>query len=352
MWRPDELAVEARRNLGPAHAVLGVLAAAVIAAAIALVLLQGHRALAQEAERRAAGSLVWTATASDAVTSLDGTTCARLSTLPGVAAAGGQVSQAPTGMYAFPGARPLPVIGLTPGAVQVFAPTAPWAATTVGADLAALGEIGPGSWLVDSTGARVVQIDTLLGSAPVGALSSAVTIPAAPDAPLDACWLRMQPAAVAYGRDVLLAAYPGGAATITPFVREQAGQITPLQQWERTIALRPWLAAGAVIAVTAGLLLWSRRTELAIYRAFGTPRSALLALVTTELTLVLIPALAGGVLLASVAFAAWTRTGAPGPLIATALAQGVAAALLGLAVALVPAVLVTRGGLTDVLRDR
>ena len=352
MWRPDQLATEARRNLGPAHAVFGCLAAVVIAAAVALILVQGQRALTQETQRRDAGWLVWTATPSDAVASLDGATCARLTALPGVAASGGQTAETPTGLFAFPGARPLPVVGLTPGAVQVFSPSTPWATTTIGADLAALGEVGPGSWLVDASGTRVVQVRNLIESAPVGLLSSSVTVLAPADSPLASCWVRMDPSAVDYGRDVLLAAYPGGSANVAPFMREQAGQVTPLQQWQRTVALRPWLVAGCLIAVTAGLLLWSRRTELAIYRAFGTPRLALLALVEAELGLVLLPALAGGILLGALGFATAARSGAPTSLVATALAQATAASLVGLVLALIPTLLVARGGLTDVLRDR
>lgn len=352
MWRPDQLAVEARRNLGPAHAVLGLLTAVVVGPILAFLLLQGHRALLQEAERRAGGSLVWTATATDPTAPLDGGVCTRLVTLPGVAASGGQSAAPLPALSAYPGGRALPVVGLTPGAVQVFVPSAPWAAVTVGSDLAVLGEVGPGSWLIDAQGARVSAVGTLLVGAPVGALSSSVTVPVLPGAPLAECWVRLEPAAVDHGRDILMSAFPNGTAAVAPFLREQAGAVAPLQQWRRAVGMEPWLVGGALIAATATLLLWTRRTELAVYRAFGTPRSTLLVLVAGELVLVLVPALAAGVLLGSVGFAAAARSGASSALVAVALAQASAAVLVGLAAAVLSAGIVVRGGLTDVLRDR
>jgi hypothetical protein len=258
----------------------------------------------------------------------------------------------PSGLHAFAGGRALPLVGLTAGAVQVFSPGAPVGVPTIGAELAVLGEVGAGSWLVDDEGRRVVQVGALVRDAPVGAIGSTVTVPVLPDAPLAQCWVRMDPAAVDQGHDVLLGAFPSGSVTVSPFLLDQPGQVTPLEQWQRTVAVQPWALAGGVIAVTAGLVLWSRRAELAVYRTFGTPRSALLALVTLEHALVLAPALAAGTLLGALGFAAAARTGAPGPLVATALAQAGAAGLVGLVGALLPALLVTRGPLTETLRDR
>jgi hypothetical protein len=352
MWRLEELAVEARRNLGPAHAVVAALTVVVLGALTALVLLQGHRALTQEAERRAAGSLVWTATAAELTAPLDGTACSRLLTLSGVAVSGGVTASAPQPLHAFPRGIRLPVIGLTPGAAQVFAPTAPWAEVTVGADLARLAEVGPGSWLVDETGARVTQVTTMIDRAPIGVLSSSVTVPAPPDAALEACWIRMHPAAVRHGRDILTTAFPDGSASISPFLRDQAGALTPVQLWQQTTGLRPWLVGGAVIASTLTLLLWTRRTQLAVYRTFGTPRSAMLALVALESALVLLPALAGGLLLGALVHTAATRTGATQQLVTTAASQATAAAVLGLLLTLALSPLATRGALSDTLRDR
>lgn len=352
MWRVDQLLVEARRNLGPAHAVLGVLAVLVAGAVTALVLIQGSAALSQEAERRAAGSLVWSATASDLAGPLDGAACARLAGLPGVAASGGQAVEAPADLHAFRGGMPLAVAGLTPGAVQVFVPSAPWATATVGTDTVELGEVARGSWLVDGSGARVVQVTDVIAQAPVSALSSGITVPVDPASDLVTCWVRMEPGVAEQGGDVLTAAFPAGRAAVAPFLRDQAGALTPLARWEAVLGLHPWAIGGGVIAVTGLLLLWARRTEIAVYRAFGTSRVVAVASTAIELLLVLLPATVAGVLAGAVACAGVTRAGASAALVATAAGQAVAAVCAGLVLTLVLAPLTTRRGLTDTLRDR
>lgn len=352
MWRPDELAVEARRNLGPTHAVLGVLSTLVTGAVVALLLIQGSAALDQESARRAAGASVWTATAADPATPLDGAACTRLSGLAGVAVSGGVAAEPPTDLRAFPGGSPLPVTGLTGGAAQVFVPSAPWAESTVGDELAALGEVGPGSWLVDASGERVVQVTAVLGDAPASSLSSGLTVPVASDAPLAACWVRMVPGAAGLGDDVLTGAYPGGVAAVAPYLREQPGVLTPVERWRSTVGTQPWAVGGAVIAVTALLALWARRAELAVYRAFGTPRGVVVALAAAELVLVLVPATAAGVMLGALAQAVVAGAGASWELAGTAVAQACAAALAGLVLTVLLAPLTVRQGLTDTLRDR
>ncbi|NHT18048.1 FtsX-like permease family protein [Cellulomonas sp. IC4_254] len=352
MWRPDELLVEARRNLGPAHAVLGVLSALVSAAVVTLLLLQGGAALHQESARRAAGALVWTATASEPSVPLDGAACTRLTGLPGVAVSGGVAAEPPTELRAFPGGSPLPVTGLTGGAAQVFVPSAPWAAATVGAELAALGEVGRGSWLVDAAGSRAVQVTEVLDAAPVSALSSGLTVPVTSDAPLSACWVRMDPGAAPHGGDVLVGAFPDGVASVSPYLRDQEGVLTPVERWRSTVHLQPWAVGGAVIAATALLALWARRTELAVYRTFGTPRSVVVALAAVELIFVLVPAAAAGVLLGAAACAVVTGAGAPWDLAGTAVAQAAAAASTGVLLTVLLAPLTVRQRLTDTLRDR
>ncbi|WP_123369992.1 hypothetical protein [Cellulomonas sp. PhB150] len=334
------------------HLVLGLVGSIVAGALIALLLVQGSHAINQESARRAAGSLVWTATATDLATPLDGTTCTRLAVLDGVAAAGGQSSTGLPELSAFPGGQPLPLTGLTPGAAQVFAPRAPWAATTVGADLAALNEVGDGSWLIDQEGARAQQVTAVISQAPIGALTSSVVVPIAPDAPLDACWIRMNPAAVAYGHDILATAYPDGVAAVAPFVRQQAGDVPPAQVWKRTVDQQPWLLAAAAVAAAAALALWARRTDLAVYRTFGTPRSAVVMLVVIENTLALAPAPAAGTLLGVLAHAMVTGSGALPALVVTAVAQAVAATLTALLIGVGLTIAATRGNVTDILRDR
>jgi hypothetical protein len=351
MWRPDELSAEARRNLGPRHTMIGVLAVLVLSAVLAFVITQAQQALTQEAQRRAGGSLVWTI-AADEGTTLPGTTCTRLGLVPGVAAAGGIAATAPGPFFPYPGARPIQVIGASANAVQVFHPTAPPATATLGADLQALGTVGLGSWLLDAEGQRTIHVDALVpASVPIGLLTSAITVPVAPDAPLSQCWLRMEPGALDTGRDIAAFAFTGLPATITAFSPDATDVLGPADQWRAAIALHPWAVGALLLAAVSLLVTWSRRTELAVYRTFGTPTSTLTALVAIELALVLLPAAATAILLTVTTLTVLTG-GITTTVLTTALTQTLAATLAGYATALALTPLALHGKVTDHLKDR
>lgn len=352
MWRPDELAGEARRNLGPAHAALTVLMTLVLCGVLLYVLVQGQQALDQEVDRRAAGAFVWTATAADENAPLSGLACTRLGALPGVAAAGG-VSAAPIGpLYAFDGSRtPVPAAGLTPGAISVFVPGAAPDETAIGGDLLSLAGAGPGQWLMDDRGIRAARPTLVVSDAPVGLLTSTVTVPVGADSPIISCWLRMEPGAVGAGGDLLSFAFPNGQALIAPFLPESAGVLTPAEQWRAAMAVQPWLVGGVLIAGAIGLTTWTRRTELAVYRTFGTTRAEQMFLTAVEIGLMAIPAAAAS-LLGAVVVAAARWHGVPPTLVGSAAAQASAALLVGVAAGTALTPLVQRGSLAETLRDR
>lgn len=351
MWRPDELAAEARRNLGPRHAMTAALAFLVLAAVLAFVVVQAQQALAQEAQRRVGGSLVWTITADDGIT-FPGTACTRLALVPGIAAAGGVTATAPGPFYPYPGSRSVQAVGLTGSAVQVFYPDAPPSTATLGADLQSLGTVGPGGWLHDADGDRVARLDTTVpATVPLGLLTSGVTVPAPADAPLSQCWIRTEPGAVETGHDVLAYTFTGLPATIAPFSPPAADVLGPADQWRAAVALQPWAVGAILLGLVATLATWSRRTELAVYRAFGTTTATLTTLVAVELALVLAPALAAAVLVTTTVLAA-TNGGIASPVLTVALTQAAAAALAGYALAVAFTPLVLRGRVTDQLKDR
>jgi len=352
VWRPDQLAGEAYRNLGPAHVVLGLLLALIVAGVAGYVGVQAQQALGQEAELRAAGSLVWVAAASDEGRSLDGTACGRLGAIPGVAAAGGVAASSVGPVYAFSGSRtPVRAVGLTPGALQVFVADAPPATPTLGRDLAALAGVGAGQWLIEDTGERTIHLEAVVDDAPSSLLTSTVTVPVLADTPLDACWIRMKPGAVAAGGDLLSFTYPDGQAVITRFLPEATGVLRPVEQWRAAMAVQPWLVGAAVIAITVVLVNWTRRTEHAVYRTFGTTRPALLLMITVELLLVALPAVAGAAVVAS-ALAAIRWQGLPGAVLEVAVTQALASLLTGLIAGTALTPLLQRSDLAEVLRDR
>lgn len=352
MWRPSSVASEARRNLGPAHVVLGLLLGLIVAGVLGYTILAAQQALGQEAQRRSAGSLVWTATAADQTLPLDGAACTRLGGWDGVAAAGGVAAQSPGPVYAFvPSETQVPVTGLTPGALAVFAPQVSPAVTTLGADLEALGGVGLQQWLVDAAGARTIQPTVRIEDAPVGSLTSTVTTPVPADTPILTCWLRMEPGAYASGEDLLRFAFPGNQAMIAPFLGEVEGVLTPAEQWRSAMALQPWLVGAAVLAIAVLLVGWTRRTEYAVYRTFGTTRGTATAMTAVELVIVAVPATAAAILAVAVAAAARWH-GLPSSVLLVGLEQAAAAVLTGLALGIGLTPLLMRSELTQTLRDR
>ncbi|MBZ2199711.1 FtsX-like permease family protein [Occultella gossypii] len=352
MWRPDQLLGEARRNLGPAHLGLGILLTAVLTGVLGYTVIAAQQALQQEQDRHAAGSHVWIATPVEAERPLDGAACTNLGGWPGVAATGGVAASANEPVYAFAGGRsPVPLVGLTPGALQVFAPAAPAGTVTLGADLYALGSAAPNQWLLDSGGNRALRPTIVITSAPVGLLTSSVTTTVLADTPISACWIRMQPGAVQSGADVLGFAYPSDRAFIAPFLGDAAGVLTPLQQWRAAMSVQPWALGAAIIALAVLLLTWTRRAEIAVYRTFGTSRASVAAIIAGELAMIAIPAAAAAILLLAITTAArWGEL--PNQVLAIALTQAVAATVTGLAVSTAAALLFTRGDITQALRDR
>lgn len=352
MWRLSAVVSEARRNLGPAQVALGLLLGLIVAGVLGYTILAAQQALEQEAERRSAGSLVWMATAADENLPLDGAACSRLGGWPGVAAAGGVAIQSPGPMYAFAASEnPVPVTGLTPGALAVWAPSISPDATTLGADLEALGGVGMDQWLVDETGTRTIQPTVRIETAPVSALTSTVTTPVAADTPVIACWLRMEPGAYASGEDLLRFAFPGNQAMVAPFLGQVEGVLTPAEQWRADMALQPWFVGAVVIAAAVLLVGWTRRTEYAVYRTFGTTRGTVTAMTAVELVLIAVPAVAVAVLLVAVAAAARWH-GVPAPVLGVGLAQAAAAVLTGLAIGIGLTPLLIRSELSQTLRDR
>jgi hypothetical protein len=330
----------------------GVLATLVLLGVMGYCLVAAQQALHQEADRRAAGSLIWIATPVDPALPLDGRTCTNLGSWPGVVAAGGVASRTSEPIYAYPGSRTqVPVAALTPGALRVFVPEAPAGTVALGGDLIALGTAAPGQWLYGSQDQPVLRPTLLVSSSPLGLINSTVITTTLADTDISTCWIRMEPGAVSSGNDVLSFAFPSDEAFVTPFLENPTGVLTPSQQWRAAIGAHPWLIGAAVIAASAILLAWTRRAETAVYRTFGTTRTALTAMTAVELATTLIPSLAAAVLGASVLAAA--RWGAvPKEVVLLALAQGAAATITGLAIAAGVSGLLARGDITQALRDR
>jgi hypothetical protein len=350
-WRLSELVREARGNLGPRQVLFGAVAVVVLSSLGILTGLSATRALEQERDRRAAGGLTWVADRSDE-RPLAAASCEALNRVDGVAAAGGVVDGIAVSVYPFVGANPLPVRQVTPHALAAWTDEHYGTTLVLGRDLEALGQAALGSTIVNESGTEVGIIGARLDPAvPVGALRASVLVTVAPTAPLSACWVRMQPGAYSVGGQVLGPAFAGQGARVSEFLPASRGP-SPYERWADFAGIQPWIAAGALLVIVAALLAWTRRSELAVYRAFGTTRRQLAVVLWIETLAVLVVAasLAGSLSLLVVGSA--DGGGLERDVSAIMLRLITAAAALTLAVAPALSVLMQRGNLADQLKDR
>jgi hypothetical protein len=322
-------------------------AVVVLAALGLLVMYDASAATQQEAARRLAGSLVWTAKASDAQP-LDSQACDALNRSPGVAAAGGVGATRPPEATAFTGGPPLTVELVTPRTMDVWAASPGAASVAIGRDLEATGGAAVGSTLWFPGGSAAVIRSREPTSVPVARLRSAVVVPTSQPMGLSECWARMSPGAVSEGRELLTFTFRGTGAQVTPFLDTPAGLQSPAAQWHSFASLQVWAVAGLLLGALAGLGTWTRRGEWAIYRTFGTRRVELVAMIAME-SIIMTPVVA-------VSASLVTLFGGTGPLSwEIYLVTGrhiAAAAAVGVVVSLIAAPAAMRGNLLEQLKDR
>ncbi|WP_341360909.1 hypothetical protein V5H98_07380 [Georgenia sp. M64] len=351
-WHLRELAHEAWANQGPRQLILALIALGTLAGIAILTGLQAIRAIDQESARREGGSLVWMAIA-DEDAALDSVVCDDLNDGRGVAAAGGVFAAMPPTLTAFSGGPPVPTAYVTPRATTVWTPHDLSGQVVLGRDLAKTRSVGVGSALRTADGASTVIVDAqTTGAVAHAGARSRVLIPRAPGGLLTECWVRMEPGAINSGENLLRFAFAGEHADIVPFTPAISGVLSPSQQWRAFAATYPWVAGGVVLGLVGVLLAWSRRSELAVYRTFGTTRAEVALMLWIEAAIAMVPA----AFLAATAAMLYLSAIEGGPvlrevLVVLARTIGAAAAI---ALALIPpgAVVAMRGRLVDQLKDR
>lgn len=163
----------------------------------------------------------------------------------------------------------------------------------------------------------------------------------------------MEPGATHHGREILQYAFGANSNTqIIPYLAPESGTASPSQQWHAYADKHPWIATSALVALVLAFSIWSRRSELAVYRAFGTPRSVIAGLISLETALIVIPATAVAILLtitiSAISIGAPLGTDTVGLLLRTLAST----ALLGFALGTPLALIATKGRVTDQLKDR
>lgn len=347
MWKAGELVQEAWRNLGVRHLILALTAFLVAGAMTYLSLQAASSAIDQVLERRAAGALVWEATAKEP-TGLPGPACHRLNALPGVRAAGGVLVDSQE--YRLPSGQRAAVLLVQPPTLNVWnnGPPLTLDKALIGRGYEQVGAASVGTQVLGSAGPLEV-VGRLPPEIAHDQLQSSIVMAGLVTEPVHQCWVKMAPGAAASGGNLLEHVF-GADATVAPHLRASTGLLEPLQQWQGLAGTRPWLFAGLALGLVGAVVAWTLRSDLAVYRAFGTPMAQCLLLYWLELTFSAIP---GSALGTSTALLTWAATQpVHAEALPVALSWSAAAVAIGLGLSTVSVLFTAGGTLSEQLKDR
>lgn len=337
--------------------VLIVIGAVILTSLVALEI--GQRREAVEAEHRLtkAGQYVYIARAAVQDTSLDAKRCVALGANPAVVASGGFVAggDKATILAKAPGWR-LSLRAVTGAMPQLMTGDGPGEPVR---GVAALSSQAEALGLV--SGSRVV-LDASDGAIALSLLEVTDRIPdpgawlihaVAPQGGLDQCWAEFQPGSAGVAASVMrtwLSTGPGDVV-VTPLLPPDQLRIAPITRYETRASRYAGPAAGAVLGAVHSLVLWFRRSEVALYRSVGlrrTSTAAIYAMVGSTLIAVstviglLFGAAATGVTGPPISFPEFQRASL------TALVAALMATLLMNAAVLA----ISSGSISDYIRDR
>lgn len=347
MWRWRELVVEAHRNLGPRHLIHGLLLTLLVGAVAFAHASAFAGALDQQRRLEAAGATVWVARQADG-RALPGPACDALGANEAVRAAGGvrrglpdEVTLASTGQH-------LSTLWATPGALSVWnaSPTG----IALGRGYAATGAVWVGSPVVSSLTGTTSPVTEFLPRGVPDILNSNLVVVQAATFDVDECWVRMDPARMSAGSDLIYYAFAGTKARVEPALPTSSAVSSPQAQWESFRILRLWLTAGVAGGLAAGLLAWTRRSEIAVYRTFGTRAFALHVILGIESFIVHVAGWATGTSLSLLAATIAVNT--PGTAAEIILRAGSATALIAFGISIILVLPLGRGDLLFSLKNR
>ncbi|MCL2788018.1 MAG: hypothetical protein FWD59_05920 [Micrococcales bacterium] len=356
-WRLRELLTEARSGIGPRGIAVGLIALTGLAAAATVSGMQAEGAIRQENSLRRDGSLVVAVQYRDGEDMerqrpLKGRDCERLNGLGGVQAAGGILLERPPAPVPFPEGPGIPALHVTPHALTVWQAEAPMDEIVIGPDLEDLGTVTVGTALIWDAGPAYQVGSRADAYIPHSGLRSAVMIPHHADANLSECWIKVSPGNQRLGLELATAVFSQAQVEIVPWLTAQTQTLSPTQQWHAFVDWHPWFAVAVFLALVIFVITWSRRSEMAVYRAFGTTNGELTLLITAETAVVLLPAA-----LVACAISVTVTAGLADGTIPTDLASVIvrilgSTTLLTLGLTPVAARLAIRGTIADQLKDR
>ena len=176
---------------------------------------------------------------------------------------------------------------------------------------------------------------------------------AAPFGPADECWVEFERNSYTAGTARLAAWFATGSQepVVRPYFRRDEFTRDPAADFAGRAGRYGWLAAGGLIAAVIALSAWFRRSELGLYLALGTPRPRLWMLLALE-TLLVVSAATALALLWAFAHQRSLHDPLPWDHVRVALRSGLSAALLGILLAPLLAILVARGNIAAMLKER
>lgn len=291
-WRTSAVLAEAGANAFASRRRFAVLALVIAGLAAALTLgelLTWRELVTVEQRYTAAGGYVAVVSGPSGV---DAARCEEIGRHDAVIAAGsfrtiGQVASITAPRVS------LARLDVTAGLVGVWSPGTSARPATVLIGDAAARELGvvTGSWLGLSDGAegQAQVIDTTARNALV-ARSIMDLVPAA--GPAAECWVELQPAHAEAGARWLAAAFTSDEATVRPAIERGAFARDPEAAFVTRISGMGWIPASLVASGAIALLAVFRRSEIAVYRAFGLSRPGVLLLLQAETAIVVVMAVA------------------------------------------------------------
>lgn len=358
-WQLRALAREAVLNLrsnATRTAVLAGITAAALGTLAFLELRQAADIRAFAREYDAAGGYVVVVTPAEGAT-LSAGRCAAIESQEGVIAAGPvrligveSFTSAPGVLFqsAVVGEGTLRV--WTPGTQS--APSPPGESLAVGVALAKELGLRAGSYIA-AAGGMPAAVSAVIDSRRNPQIQRWALDVAPPDGTADACWVAFRRASYAAGQTGLPAWFASGSREplVRPYLRSDQFTRDPAQEFAGRPQRFGWLAAAGLIVALAVLAAWFRRSEIGLYLAVGTSRAQLLGLLAIETLVVTAIAFLASTLWA-VAIRRALHQAVPADELRVALRSAGSGALLALLAAPFAQVLVARGNIAALLKDR
>lgn len=356
-WRLMSVVSEAWRNVysSPLRTgLIGVVTAATIGALAFAEMTTISGIIDYQSEIDAAGGHAYIATSE---TGLPAGRCSALYLQTGVAASGE--------MAALPSVTPTKTVGrsysssaATPAALEMLTEhngieslVATQFGYFVGHEAARELGLSPGMALDIGNGPHPVLgvIETTLRNTRTG---RSVLIPGSVEAISTTCMVEYERGAVAGRRDFVAAAFSDvDDVAVDPLIKLGEFSRDPLQDMRQRPTGTAWVLVGITLTIVVWIVLWFGRSDIGLYRALGTPRSALITIKALESTLIAVPGSIIGFVWATAIRSATEGHLPDSAALAIALLSALSAMLLFLGLASLPLLLATRESIADQLKD-